>query len=187
MMASDKEKQGHNGAKEHEHDQKGSESRSSSRSQASSGGKEKETHSRANANAKESENKEHKSSQRKSGQDEKAQEKSKSNRQSKGGEARLEAGKSGRTTDHDTIRRWVEERGGHPATVAATEGKNDPGLLRIDFPGRGGENRLEEISWEDFFDKFEEKKLAFLYQEETRTGRQSRFSKFVARGNEEKK
>lgn len=25
-----------------------------------------------------------------------------------------------KTTDHDTIRRWAEQRGGHPATVAAT-------------------------------------------------------------------
>lgn len=101
-------------------------------------------------------------------------------------EGKLEAGKSAKTTDHDTIRQWVEERGGKPATVRNTTGKNDAGLLRIDFPGRsnrGGkdENTLEEISWDDFFEKFEEKKLAFLYQEKTKTGRESRFSKFVSR------
>lgn len=101
-------------------------------------------------------------------------------------EGNLEDGKSAKTTDHETIRRWVEERGGKPSTVRSTTGKNDTGLLRIDFPGRsnrGGkdENTLEEISWEDFFEKFEEKKLAFLYQEKTKTGRESRFSKFVSR------
>ena len=48
------------------------------------------------------------------------------------------------TTDHDEIRRWVEERGGHPAEVKGTE------LLRIDYPGFSGEERLEEIGWDDF-------------------------------------
>lgn len=109
----------------------------------------------------------------------------KNNRAAKG-ETNLEPGKSTITTDHRAIRQWIEERGGKPAAVKATEGKNDPGLLRVDFPGRGGEDRLEEISWENFFDQFEEKKLAFLYQEQTLTGRVSRFSKFVSRSRDEK-
>lgn len=29
----------------------------------------------------------------------------------------------------------------------------------------GGEESLEEISWEEFSDKYDEKNLAFLYQE----------------------
>ncbi len=78
----------------------------------------------------------------------------------------MRAGESKTTTDHDEIRRWVEERGGQPATVKGTGGDDDAGLLRIDFPGGSGD-RLEEISWEDFFEKFDEKKLAFLYQDET--------------------
>ena len=40
---------------------------------------------------------------------------------------------------------------------------------------------MQEISWEEFFDKFEEKKLAFLYQEKTSGGDESRFFKFVSR------
>ena len=31
------------------------------------------------------------------------------------------AGQSNTTTDHETIRRWAEERGGEPATVRGTE------------------------------------------------------------------
>ena len=77
------------------------------------------------------------------------------------------------TTDHEDIRSWVEERGGHPARV---EGTN---LLRIDYPGFSGEQRLEEISWDELFRIFDENKLAFLYQEETKDGGLSRFSKFV--------
>ena len=50
------------------------------------------------------------------------------------------------TTDHDTIRQWVEERGGSPARVKGTGTEGDPGLLRIDFPGYSGEESLEVIS-----------------------------------------
>ncbi len=91
------------------------------------------------------------------------------------------AGESKTTTDHDTIRKWVEERGARPAAVKGTGGGDDPGILRVDFPGAGDEDSLEEISWEEFFDKFEENDLAFLYQEETSGGKESRFFKFVRR------
>jgi transposase-like protein len=53
-----------------------------------------------------------------------------------------EASESKVTTDHDEIRRWVEERGGHPARVKDTESKNSPGLLRIDYPGFSGGDSL---------------------------------------------
>jgi hypothetical protein len=87
------------------------------------------------------------------------------------------------TTDHDEIRRWVEERGGRPAEVASTATSGAAGILRIDFPDYGDDSALEEISWEDFFDKFEEKNLAFIYQDHLKDGKPSRFSKFVARGS----
>ncbi len=86
-----------------------------------------------------------------------------------------------RTTDHESIRRWAEERGGKPAAVAATAAGDDPGILRIEFPDRGDDERLSEISWDDFFEKFEEKRLAFLYQDRLKGGELSRFFKFVRR------
>lgn len=79
------------------------------------------------------------------------------------------------------IRRWAEARGGEPSHVIATGKRNDPGILRIDFPGYSGEGSLDEISWDDFFQKFDEKKLAFLYQDKTANGKTSRFFKFVER------
>ncbi len=85
------------------------------------------------------------------------------------------------TTDHEFIRTWVEERQGRPARVKATGGGEDPGILRIDFPGYSGETSLEEIPWEEFFEKFEENGLAFLYQEKTARGQMSRFNKLVSR------
>ena len=56
------------------------------------------------------------------------------------------------TTDHEEIRKWVEERGGHPARVKGTERGESAGLLRIDYPGYSGEQRLEEITWDEFFE-----------------------------------
>jgi hypothetical protein len=85
------------------------------------------------------------------------------------------------TTDHDEIRRWVEEHGGTPATVKGTESDGEPGVLRIDFPGGAGEDRLEHISWDEWFKKFDENGLAFLYQEHKASGEDSTFFKLVKR------
>jgi hypothetical protein len=87
------------------------------------------------------------------------------------------------TTKHDEIKNWVTERGGHPARVKGTDTKDSSGVLRIDYPGYSGADTLEEISWEEFFDGFESNKLAFLYQEETAEGKESRFSKLIDRSS----
>lgn len=84
------------------------------------------------------------------------------------------------TTDHEMIRKWTEERGGKPAAVKGT-GNGETGVLRIDFPGFGREGTLQDISWNEFFRKFEEKRLSFLYQEKTADGKLSRFNKFITR------
>lgn len=96
------------------------------------------------------------------------------------------------TIDHDEIRRWVEEHGGQPTRVAGTGGGKGSGVLRIDFPGFSGEGKLKPIPWQEFFERFEEANLAFLYQDRTKSGRASRFNKLVGRetvepGTSEKK
>lgn len=80
------------------------------------------------------------------------------------------------TRDHAVIRDWAESRGGHPATVAGT-GTEEAGILRLDFEPK--DRSLEEISWEEFFDKFDDAHLSFLYQEKTADGHLSRFHKFI--------
>ncbi len=85
------------------------------------------------------------------------------------------------TTNHDEIRQWVEARGGYPAMVIGTGKNGDPGVLRIDYPEYSGQDTLERITWDEFFRKFDEANLAFLYQEETKEGAPSRFSKLVNR------
>ncbi len=77
----------------------------------------------------------------------------------------------------------MEDRGGRPATVRGAQGAraSEAGVLRIDFPG-DGDDRLQAISWEEFFRKFDGKRLAFLYQDTTRAGEQGRFFKLVRCG-----
>jgi hypothetical protein len=85
------------------------------------------------------------------------------------------------TTDHDEIRRWVEQHDGAPATVKGTGDREEPGVLRIDFPGGAGEDRLQHVDWDEWFRKFDESDLAFLYQERKADGSDSTFFKLVSR------
>jgi hypothetical protein len=80
------------------------------------------------------------------------------------------------TTNHHEIRRWIEERGGRPARVKTS---GDGGILRVDF--QEPEQSLSEISWEEFFEIFDENDLAFLHQDKTSDGKMSRFNKFIAK------
>ncbi|HET6669696.1 MAG TPA: hypothetical protein VFH15_05635 [Pyrinomonadaceae bacterium] len=91
------------------------------------------------------------------------------------------------TIDHEEIRNWVEERGGKPARVKSTGKGAGGGLLRIDYPGFTGEDSLEEITWDEFFAAFDENNLAFLYQDETKDGKESRFSKLIDRDSTKEK
>jgi hypothetical protein len=92
------------------------------------------------------------------------------------------ASSSKTTTDHDEIREWVEARNGKPTTVEGTSKRGeDAGLLRIDFPTGASNPPLEPISWDDFFEKFDEAKLAFIYQDQKSNGEGSTFCKFVDR------
>ena len=86
------------------------------------------------------------------------------------------------TRDHDVIRKWAEERGATPSHVKRTGSQDDVGVLRLDFPGYSGEGALEPISWEQFFEKFDEQNLALVYEEETAAGQKSNFNKLISAG-----
>jgi hypothetical protein len=87
------------------------------------------------------------------------------------------------TPDHDTIRKWAEARGGRPAAVRTTHNDRDTGIIRIEFPDapNAHDENLQEISWDEWFRKFDESKLALLYQDETSGGKRSNFNKLVSR------
>jgi hypothetical protein len=106
-------------------------------------------------------------------------------RRSKSGSSSSAAGRRGDrssqvTTDHRKIQQWAEARGGKPSCVVGTGGGGDTGLLRIDFPGYSGKGSLQEIPWKEFFQKFDEQKLALLYQEQTTGGQRSSFNKLIS-------
>jgi hypothetical protein len=83
------------------------------------------------------------------------------------------AGRSLATTHHEVIKQWAEARGGTPATVEGTEHGDHLGVLRFDF---GGDNeKLRHVSWEEWFETFDARRLNFIYQEERSDGHQSTF------------
>lgn len=81
------------------------------------------------------------------------------------------------TTDHATIRKWAESHGGKPAAVERTHSDDEVGIVRIMFPNAPNSQHgaLVEIPWEEFFEKFEESKLALLYEKD------SLFSRLIGR------
>src|SRR5438270_13961234 len=85
------------------------------------------------------------------------------------------------TTDHKEIRKWAEDRGAKPSCVRGTGDKGDIVILRLDFPGYTGEDKLQEITWDEWFEKFDERKLALLHQETTASGEKSNFNKIISR------
>lgn len=91
-------------------------------------------------------------------------------------------------TDHESIRRWAEEHGASPACVRGTGGGSDVGMLRLDFEGYSGADSLSQISWDDWFRKFDESHLALIVDD---SGRTPNFNKLVsqdtARGKDQRK
>ena len=87
------------------------------------------------------------------------------------------------TTDHDTIRKWAESQGGKPAAVDRTHQGGDVGIVRIMFPKaqQSQHENLVEISWDEFFEEFEKRKLALLYDKD------GLFNKIVGRDTAERR
>jgi hypothetical protein len=84
-------------------------------------------------------------------------------------------------TDYEEIRKWAEARNARPACVKGTGGRGDIGMIRLDFPGYSGEESLQPISWEDWFEQFDENGLALIVQDRTAAGEVSNFNKLVRR------
>lgn len=95
--------------------------------------------------------------------------------------SRYPMSESKKTTDRSAIKRWAEARNGVPTFVKGTE-NGDGGLLRIHFPqASSSDENFDKVDWNEFFETFEERDLAMLYQEEKENGEKSTFHKFVNR------
>lgn len=75
------------------------------------------------------------------------------------------------TTDHHEIKLWSQAHRGRPEIVDDPTSTGDEPFLRIDFPGDEDNVFLEEntpekrVTWDNFFAKFDELQLAFMYEE----------------------
>ncbi len=116
---------------------------------------------------------------------------SKKSRSTTGGSTRKTTARSSGSaqplTDHKQIRQWAEARGAVPSCVKGTGSSEDVGMIRLDFPGYSGEESLQEISWDEWFEKFDENGLALMVQEKTSRGQQSNFNKLVKRTTAQKR
>ena len=59
------------------------------------------------------------------------------------------------TADHAEIRGWVEEHGGRPGLVEVADGRD---RLAVAF-----DSEARDVSWEEFFERFDRESLAFAY------------------------
>ncbi|MEU8815791.1 hypothetical protein [Actinoplanes sp. NPDC048796] len=84
-------------------------------------------------------------------------------------------GRSLVTTDHEVIRQWAKARKAVPATIAGTQHDGHLGVLRFDFPGYDESDRLVEVSWSEWFEAFDKRRLNFIYQQRLTSGKRSNF------------
>ena len=84
-----------------------------------------------------------------------------------------------KTTDnHASIKNWVEERDGIPAMLEGIADKSKAGqMLRINFHDK--KEILNNISWDVFFEIFDENNFQLLYDDRTIDGEKSHHYQFV--------
>jgi hypothetical protein len=88
------------------------------------------------------------------------------------------------TKDHKLIKEWVVARGGVPGRVTGEFSVTDEeGVLDIKFPEKTEKNVIP-ITWDEFFKKFEQSNLAFLFEEDHGDGLRSNFFKLIWRDGE---
>lgn len=71
--------------------------------------------------------------------------------------------------DHNEIRQWAEKHNGTPQIIDHETAQGDKVGIRINFPGHNDEELLSvdvkphDISWDEFFQIFDERGLALEY------------------------
>lgn len=83
------------------------------------------------------------------------------------------------TTDHGTIRNWIESNDLAVARTAETDRSRSGGLTVV-TEGRT-DGSVKEATWDEFFDTFEDEGLAFVYRTETMGPEEQLYYEFVPR------
>jgi hypothetical protein len=94
------------------------------------------------------------------------------------GKHRGKAGATLVTRSHEVVFDWAGQRSAMPATIPGTWHGDRPGVLRFDFPNWGSHERLEHVSWDEWFRTFDERELVMLFQDQTAEGHPSNFFHF---------
>ena len=80
------------------------------------------------------------------------------------------------TTDHGEMRKWVKERKGHPIHL---KGMLDADEIPISIKLPHSTMEGSEITWDEFFKQFDDRNLAFEYEERNEEGELSLFFKLI--------
>ncbi len=83
------------------------------------------------------------------------------------------------TIDRNIIRKWAQARHGWPALVKKVTSAGIEMVLSFVFPDNEPLETVRKISWEEFFEKFDQQHLAFVYQESDRNRELSYYYEFI--------
>ena len=67
------------------------------------------------------------------------------------------------TTDHTEIRHWAQKHNAVPVEVLPDHIDSEPATLRLVLTAQAKSPELKQISWDEFFIKFDELGLTFVY------------------------
>lgn len=86
------------------------------------------------------------------------------------------AGQPLATRSRAIIRQWAEQRKATPATAPFGQDAAER-VLRFDFPDAES-GALQPVSWDEFFQIFDERELVFIFQQHMTAGEVSDFCRF---------
>lgn len=93
------------------------------------------------------------------------------------------------TTNKNEIKDWINRHGGRPAVFDDPGATGDLIGIRIDFPGKKDERFMREavktegVTWNKFFEIFNKRQLAFVYNTSNEPDDLTLAYKFIPRKN----
>jgi hypothetical protein len=82
------------------------------------------------------------------------------------------------TTDPVLIKKWAEVRHASPAVVRRFTGDGTELILSFSFSDNGADEVVHSLSWEEFFEKFNQQRLVFVYDDNDLTQNANRYFTF---------
>ncbi len=83
------------------------------------------------------------------------------------------------TTNRNVIKKWAQARHGWPALIRRATSAGFEMVLSIVFPDSSSSEIARKLTWDEFFDQFEQQHLVFVYQEKDQNQRLSKSFAFL--------